>query len=50
MSEENIKQNATCRTDGCSENGKLVIVEMPPVSYLVCGLCGFEITDISLIN
>lgn len=50
MSEENILQNAICETDGCAANSKVVPVHIPLNSYLLCGECGNQIINISIIN
>jgi len=46
-----IKADATCHTLGCgNENITLHIDVVKGNPYVICGPCGFEITDLVLVN
>lgn len=50
MSQDTVSQNAVCETVGCSENGKIIVVDIPTGAYLLCGQCSNQITNLSIIN
>jgi hypothetical protein len=43
--------NVTCHTEGCQNAEITLLITAPTVEpYILCGVCGIEITDVVLVT